>query len=102
MVNKTPGSATWDLASRSHQLWKTLVQSIEEQGLDPMVELGWKQSGITIIAVSFYKFLFLCVAIWEYCQCESLNLKLYIYNLHLLIVKHCRSCVRKMKFLVVL
>ncbi|KAH1162503.1 hypothetical protein GYH30_001126, partial [Glycine max] len=49
MVNKTPGSATWDLASRSHQLWKTLVQSIEEQGLDPMVELNWKQSGSLLI-----------------------------------------------------
>ncbi|KAH1265870.1 hypothetical protein GmHk_01G001490 [Glycine max] len=49
MVNKTPGSATWDLASRSHQLWKTLVQSIEEQGLDPMVELDWKQSGSLLI-----------------------------------------------------
>ncbi|XP_020207004.1 uncharacterized protein LOC109792033 [Cajanus cajan] len=49
MINKTPGSATWDLAWRSHQLWKTLAQSLEEHGLDPEVELGWKQSGSLLI-----------------------------------------------------
>ncbi|ESW12702.1 hypothetical protein PHAVU_008G135100 [Phaseolus vulgaris] len=52
MVNKTPGSATWDLAWRSHQLWTTLAQSLEEQGLDPTVELGWKKSGSLLIGRS--------------------------------------------------
>ncbi|XP_027336105.1 uncharacterized protein LOC113850008 [Abrus precatorius] len=49
MANKTPGSATWDLSWRSHQLWKMLAQSLEEQGLNPMVELGWKKSGSLLI-----------------------------------------------------
>ncbi|TKY66229.1 Hydrogen cyanide synthase subunit HcnC [Spatholobus suberectus] len=49
MVHKTPGSATWDLTWRSHQLWKMLAQSLEEQGLDPIVELGWKKCGSLLI-----------------------------------------------------
>ncbi|RDY08872.1 dadA, partial [Mucuna pruriens] len=49
MINKTPGSATWDLAWRSHQLWKTLALSLQDQGLDPTQELGWKQSGSLLI-----------------------------------------------------
>jgi len=46
MIYKTPGSVIWDLSQRSHQLWKMLAQSLEEEGLDPMVELGWKKCGI--------------------------------------------------------
>jgi len=46
MVYKTPGSVIWDLSQRSHQLWKMLAQSLEEEGFDPTVELGWKKCGI--------------------------------------------------------
>ncbi|BAT84209.1 hypothetical protein VIGAN_04151500 [Vigna angularis var. angularis] len=49
MIYKTPGSAIWDLSQRSHQLWKMLAHSIEEEGLDPMVELGWKKCGSLLI-----------------------------------------------------
>lgn len=76
MVNKTPGSATWDLAWRSHQLWTTLAQSLEEQGLDPTVELGWKKSGI--ITLSFYKFMFELQFERDSCQCSLSNLKFLI------------------------
>ncbi|KAL9285000.1 hypothetical protein ACSQ67_024644 [Phaseolus vulgaris] len=49
MIYKTPGSVIWDLSQRSHQLWKMLAQSLEEEGLDPMVELGWKKCGSILI-----------------------------------------------------
>lgn len=54
MTHKTPGTATWDLSMRSHQLWMMMAESLKEQGFDPMVELGWKKTGM--IALSFYNF----------------------------------------------
>nr|KYP34542.1 hypothetical protein KK1_044500 [Cajanus cajan] len=69
MINKTPGSATWDLAWRSHQLWKTLAQSLEEHGLDPEVELGWKQSGKILQTVRPHLF-------WTPCAAHCLDLML--------------------------
>jgi hypothetical protein len=56
MTHKTPGSPTWDLSMRSHQLWTMLADNLQEQGLDPMVELGWKKTGIVAAALSFYNF----------------------------------------------
>ena len=63
MAHKTPGSAIWDLTWRSHRLWKMLAESVQEQGMNPMVELGWKKTGVT--AMSLYKFLFVCYAVWK-------------------------------------
>jgi len=54
MTHKTPGSATWDLSMRSHQLWTMMAENLQEQGLDPIVELGMKKNGI--ITISFYNF----------------------------------------------
>lgn len=49
MTHKTPGSDIWDLTWRSHQLWKMLAGSLEEQGLDPTLELGWKKTGSLLV-----------------------------------------------------
>ncbi|RDY08873.1 hcnC, partial [Mucuna pruriens] len=49
MIHQTPESDKWDLTWRSYQLWKMLAQSLEEQGLDPTVELGWKKCGSLLI-----------------------------------------------------
>lgn len=49
MTHKTPGSATWDLSMRSHQLWMMMAESLQEQGLDPIVELGWKKTGSLLV-----------------------------------------------------
>ncbi|KAK2413976.1 FAD-dependent oxidoreductase family protein [Trifolium repens] len=49
MTHKTPGSPTWDLSMRSHQLWTMLADNLQEQGLDPMVELGWKKTGSLLV-----------------------------------------------------
>lgn len=45
MVHNTPGSDKWDLTMRSHKLWVMLAESLHEQGLDPLQELGWKKTG---------------------------------------------------------
>ncbi|KAK7256199.1 hypothetical protein RIF29_29637 [Crotalaria pallida] len=52
MAHKTPGTATWDLTWRSHQLWKLLANSLQEQGLNPLVELGWKKTGSLLVGRS--------------------------------------------------
>ncbi|GAU29620.1 hypothetical protein TSUD_164700 [Trifolium subterraneum] len=49
MTHKTPGSPTWDLSMRSHQLWTTMADNLQAQGLDPMVELGWKKTGSLLV-----------------------------------------------------
>lgn len=49
MTHKTPGTATWDLSMRSHQLWMMMAESLKEQGFDPMVELGWKKTGSLLV-----------------------------------------------------
>lgn len=49
MTHKTPGSATWDLSMRSHQLWMMMAESLQEQGLDPIMELGWKKTGSLLV-----------------------------------------------------
>lgn len=45
MAHKTPGSDIWDLALRSQKLWEELADSLSEQGLDPLEQLGWKKTG---------------------------------------------------------
>ncbi|KAJ1375297.1 hypothetical protein SESBI_51168, partial [Sesbania bispinosa] len=49
MAHKTPGSAIWDLTWRSHKLWMMLAESLQEQGLNPTVELGWKKTGSLLV-----------------------------------------------------
>ncbi|KAL5057691.1 hypothetical protein RYX36_029295 [Vicia faba] len=49
MTHKTPGTAIWDLSMRSHQLWTMMAESLQQQGLDPMVELGWKKTGSLLV-----------------------------------------------------
>ncbi|MED6182574.1 hypothetical protein PIB30_029707 [Stylosanthes scabra] len=49
MAHKTPGSDIWDLTWRSHQLWKMLAKSLEEKGMNPTVELGWKKTGSILV-----------------------------------------------------
>jgi hypothetical protein len=49
---------------RSHQLWTTLADNLQEQGLDPMVELGWKKTGIVIVTLSFYNFSLYVLQFW--------------------------------------
>ncbi|XP_059445716.1 uncharacterized protein LOC132177408 isoform X2 [Corylus avellana] len=48
-VHKTPGSDKWELAMRSHELWKMLADSIHDQGLNPLEVLGWKKTGSLLI-----------------------------------------------------
>lgn len=55
-VHKIPGSDKWELAMRSHQLWEEMAESITNQGMDPLLELGWKKTGPDIG-------LFLCLSI---------------------------------------
>ncbi|XP_022727703.1 uncharacterized protein LOC111283423 isoform X3 [Durio zibethinus] len=49
MVNKNPGSETWELTKRSHQLWKMLAETIRDQGMDPFQVLGWKKTGSLLV-----------------------------------------------------
>ncbi|KAJ6795310.1 Uncharacterized protein M6B38_226220 [Iris pallida] len=49
MAHLTPGSSTWELSTRSKQLWQELAESIEGKGLDPLQELGWKKTGSLLI-----------------------------------------------------
>ncbi|KAJ4830452.1 hypothetical protein Tsubulata_036361 [Turnera subulata] len=49
MVHRTPGSDTWGLTLRSHQLWKMFAESVREQGLDPLEVLGWKNTGSLLV-----------------------------------------------------
>lgn len=44
-VHKIPGSEKWELAMRSHELWEEMAESIRNQGMDPLLELGWKKTG---------------------------------------------------------
>lgn len=46
MGSKTPGTDVWDLALRSQKLWQLLADNIQDQGSDPLEELGWKNTGI--------------------------------------------------------
>ena len=56
MINKTPGTALWDLAMRSHQLWQMFVDTLQDQGIDPLQTVGWKKTGH--LSISFiYDFL---------------------------------------------
>ncbi|KAK6163982.1 hypothetical protein DH2020_000846 [Rehmannia glutinosa] len=48
-VHKTPGSEKWELAMRSHQLWEALAKSIQNQGMDPLLALGWKKTGSMLV-----------------------------------------------------
>ncbi|PON65950.1 FAD dependent oxidoreductase [Trema orientale] len=49
MANKTPGSDIWDLAMRSHELWRGLADGLREQGMDPLEHMGWKNTGSLLI-----------------------------------------------------
>jgi glycine/D-amino acid oxidase-like deaminating enzyme len=61
MAPKTLGSDLWDLALRSQKLWEELADSLSEQGLDPLEQLGWKKTGTT--------FLFLKIGLKEMTFC---------------------------------
>ncbi|KAJ7961702.1 FAD-dependent oxidoreductase [Quillaja saponaria] len=50
MVHKTPGSETWELAMRSHTLWEMLAESVRDQGLNPLAELGWRKTGSLLVS----------------------------------------------------
>ncbi|KAL5998096.1 hypothetical protein ACLOJK_009031 [Asimina triloba] len=39
-----PGSDIWELGLRSKNLWELLAKNIENQGMDPLQELGWKKT----------------------------------------------------------
>uniref|UniRef100_A0A2P2NIP4 FAD-dependent oxidoreductase domain-containing protein 1 n=1 Tax=Rhizophora mucronata TaxID=61149 RepID=A0A2P2NIP4_RHIMU len=49
MVHKSPESDTWDLAMRSHRLWKMFAETVRDQGLDPFQALGWKKNGSLLV-----------------------------------------------------
>lgn len=49
MAPKTLGSDLWDLALRSQKLWEELAESLSEQGLDPLEQLGWKKTGSLLV-----------------------------------------------------
>ncbi|KAH6814249.1 FAD-dependent oxidoreductase family protein [Perilla frutescens var. frutescens] len=48
-VHKIPGSEKWELATRSHELWEDMAESIRNQGMDPLLELGWKKTGSMLV-----------------------------------------------------
>lgn len=48
-INKTPGAEKWELASRSHQLWVNLADSLQHQGLNPLQILGWMKTGSLLV-----------------------------------------------------
>ncbi|KAL9239652.1 hypothetical protein vseg_013955 [Gypsophila vaccaria] len=49
MAHKTPGSAVWDLALRSQNLWQLLAETVQDQGIDPLDALGWKKTGSLLV-----------------------------------------------------
>ncbi|CAN1812094.1 Glycine oxidase [Linum perenne] len=48
-VHLTPEDETWELVNRSHQLWEMLAESVSDQGLSPVDELGWKRNGSLLV-----------------------------------------------------
>ncbi|KAF5746270.1 hypothetical protein HS088_TW06G00440 [Tripterygium wilfordii] len=48
-IHKTPGSDTWELNMRSHELWEKFAESIQDQGLNPLEVLGWKKTGSLLV-----------------------------------------------------
>lgn len=52
MVHKNPGSETWEITNRSHQLWKILAETIRDQGVDPLQVLGWKKTGSLLVGTT--------------------------------------------------
>ncbi|KAL8139059.1 hypothetical protein V2J09_005060 [Rumex salicifolius] len=52
MAHKIPGSETWNMAVRSQQLWQQLAKSMQDQGVDPLDELGWKKTGSLLVGQS--------------------------------------------------
>ncbi|XVF81300.1 hypothetical protein PTKIN_Ptkin15bG0144300 [Pterospermum kingtungense] len=52
MVHKNPGSETWELTKRSHQLWKMLAEKMHDQGMDPLQVLGWKKTGSLLVGTT--------------------------------------------------
>lgn len=43
--HQDPGSEKWELAMRSHQLWKDLAKTVQSQGED----IGWKKTGSLLV-----------------------------------------------------
>ncbi|XP_011628676.1 uncharacterized protein LOC18448548 isoform X1 [Amborella trichopoda] len=52
MVHKRPGTAAWELANRSKQLWEELAEEIQEQNMDPLDMLGWMKRGSLLVGRS--------------------------------------------------
>ncbi|CAN0859070.1 Peroxisomal sarcosine oxidase [Linum grandiflorum] len=48
-VHLTPEDETWELVTRSHQLWEMFSKSVSDQGLSPIDELGWKRTGSLLV-----------------------------------------------------
>ncbi|CAI0426512.1 unnamed protein product [Linum tenue] len=48
-VHLKPEDQTWELITRSHQLWETFAESVIDQGLSPADELGWKRTGSLLV-----------------------------------------------------
>uniref|UniRef100_A0A803MC78 FAD-dependent oxidoreductase domain-containing protein 1 n=1 Tax=Chenopodium quinoa TaxID=63459 RepID=A0A803MC78_CHEQI len=49
MIHKTPGTALWDLAKRSQQLWQMFVDNLQDQGISPLQSVGWKKTGSVLV-----------------------------------------------------
>ena len=72
MAHRNPGSDTWEMAMRSHELWRLLAESLREQGMDPQEHMGWKNTGIHntrktrktllfLFFVFFFLILYICI-----------------------------------------
>ncbi|GAA0141491.1 dehydrogenase [Lithospermum erythrorhizon] len=48
-IHKDPESEKWALALRSQRLWEMLVESVMQQGKDPLIALGWKKTGSLLV-----------------------------------------------------
>ncbi|KAL3531037.1 hypothetical protein ACH5RR_010359 [Cinchona calisaya] len=48
-INKHPGTEKWDLASRSHELWGNLAESLQHRGMDPLQTIGWMKTGSLLV-----------------------------------------------------
>ncbi|KAL6564952.1 hypothetical protein OROMI_016402 [Orobanche minor] len=48
-VHKTPGTEKWELAMRSHHLWEALAETVQNQGMDPLLTLGWRKTGSMLV-----------------------------------------------------
>lgn len=49
MTSKTLGNEKWELTMRSKKMWEMFAESIRDQGLNPLEELGWKKTGSLLV-----------------------------------------------------